>query len=340
VTWAFVVIGFSCPSGQGFPCNFTLSDQPGYPHIWRVSRQLPKSHENLKKRGSITLWIDEDVLRAWKPAPEEAVRRRGGQKEYSDGVIECLLMVKSVYHLGYRQTEGFANSLSQLLEVELPIPDYTTLNRRAKMLNVKLPTSEKGRIHAVLDSTGLKVYGEGEWKVRQHGYSKRRIWRKLHLGVDEATGEIEAEVLTQAGVDDAEAAEALLEQTRAEIEQLSGDGAYDKEKVYKAAAAKGVERITIPPRRDAVLWEENRAEPHPRNANLRRIWEIGRKEWKEESGYHRRSLAETAMFRFKTIFADHLSARETKRQKTEARVKCAALNRMTRLGMPESYRIN
>jgi hypothetical protein len=270
----------------------------------------------------------------------EAVRPRGGQKRYSDGAIECLLMVKGVYHLAYRQTEGFAGSLSKLLGVALPIPDYSTLNRRAKTLQVNLPPREKGPIHAVLDSTGLKVYGEGEWKVRQHGYSKRRTWRKLHLGVDEATGEIEAELLTGAGVDDAEAAAGLLKQTQAEIEQLSGDGAYDKEKVYKAAAAKGVSKITIPPRRDAVLWEEHGSDPHPRNENLRHIWERGRKEWKEESGYHRRSLAETAMFRFKTIFGDHLNAREAKRQKTEARVKCAALNRMTRLGMPDSYRVN
>ena len=296
-------------------------------------------NESLKKRGSITLWIDEDVLRVWKAVPA-AVRPRGGQKQYSDGAIECLLMVKGVYHLAYRQTEGFAGSLSKLLGVALPIPDYSTLNRRAQTLKVTLPTSEKGPIHVVLDSTGLKVYGEGEWKVRQHGYSKRRTWRKLHLGVDEATGEIEAELLTDAGVDDAEVTEELLEQASAEIEQMSGDGAYDKEKVYKAAAAKGVRKITIPPRRDAVLWEENGSQPHPRNENLRRIWGIGRDEWKEESGYHRRSLAETAMFRFKTIFGDHLCARETKRQKTEARVKCAALNRMTRLGMPNSYRIN
>ena len=296
-------------------------------------------NESLKKRGSITLWIHEDVLRAWKAAPE-AVRPRGGQKRYSDGAIECLLMVKGVYHLAYRQTEGFAGSLSKLLGVALPIPDYSTLNRRAKTLKVDLPRCEKGSIHAVLDSTGLKVYGEGEWKVRQHGYSKRRTWRKLHLSVDEATGEIEAELLTGAGVDDAEAAGGLLKQTQAEIQQLSGDGAYDKEKVYKAAAAKGVSKITIPPRRDAVLWEEHGPDPHPRNENLLHIWERGRKEWKEESGYHRRSLAETAMFRFKTIFGDHLNAREAKRQKTEARVKCAALNRMTRLGMPDSYRIN
>src|SRR4030065_1761533 len=122
-------------------------------------------NESLKKRGSITLWIDEEVLRAWKAVPE-AVRPRGGQKRYSDGAIECLLMVKGVYHLAYRQTEGFAGSLSKLLGVALPIPDYSTLNRRAKTLKVDLPTRKKGPTHAVLDSTGLKVAGVGEGKGR------------------------------------------------------------------------------------------------------------------------------------------------------------------------------
>ena len=157
---------------------------------------------------------------------------------------------------------------------------------------------------------------------------------------DEASGEIEAEVLTDASMDDAEVTEELLKQTNTKIEQMSGDGAYDKEKVYKAAISQGVEKITVPPRRDAVLWNESEEQPHPRNANLRRLWEIGRAEWKVESGYHRRSLAETAMFRFKTVFGEHMNAREEKRQKTEARIKCAALNRMTNLGMPESYRVN
>jgi hypothetical protein len=295
-------------------------------------------NESLKKRGSITLWMDEDVIQAWIP-DSKAPKKRGGQKEYTDGAIECLLLVKNVYHLGYRQTEGFASSVSKLLGVELPIPDYTTLNRRAKVLKVDLPSNQKGPIHAVLDSTGLKVYGEGEWKVRKHGYSKRRTWRKLHLCVDEASGEIEAEVLTDASVDDAEITEELLKQTKAEIEQMSGDGAYDKEKVYKAAREAGIGKITIPPRRDAVLWEEPDGQSHPRNTNLRRVNEIGRAEWKVESGYHRRSLAETAMFRFKTIFGDHMNAREDQRQKTEARIKSAALNRMTRLGMPDSYRV-
>ena len=250
-------------------------------------------------------------------------------------------MVKAVYHLTLRATEGFAQSLCELLKVALPIPDYSTLCRRAKTLTVALPTTANGPIHAVLDSTGLKIFGEGEWKVRQHGYSKRRTWRKLHLSVDEATGEIQAEALTEASVDDAEMAEALLEQTTAEVEQVSADGAYDKEKVYTVAQTHGVSAITIPPRRGAHIWQHGNcaALPHPRDVNLRRIRDVGRKQWKAESGYHRRSLAETTMFRFKTIFGDQLRARELARQKTEARIKCAALNRMTRLGMPDSYRV-
>lgn len=303
-------------------------------------RNWAEYNKSLVKRGEITLWIDDDVISTWKATPT-GPRPRGGQKQYSDGAIECLLLVKAVYHLTLRATTGFARSFRKTLRARFPIPDYTTLCRRAKTLAVKLPTRSRGPIHAVLDSSGLKVYGEGEWKVRQHGYSKRRTWRKLHLGVDEATGEINAEELTEAGTDDAEMVKPLLEQTSAPVKQMSGDGAYDKDKVYAAAQAQGVKTITIPPRRDAHIWQHGNcaAAAHPRDENLRRIREVGRKQWKIESGYHRRSLAETAMFRFKTIFGDHLSAREMTRQKTEARIKSVALNRMTQLGMPESYRV-
>ncbi len=302
-------------------------------------RNWAEYNQALVRRGSITLWISGDVISAWQATPPNP-RPRGGQQQYSDGAIECLLMVKSVYHLPLRATEGFVQSLFGSLHLALPVPDYTTVCRRAKTLTVHLPTTVQGPIYAVLDSTGLKVFGEGEWKVRQHGYSKRRTWLKLHLSVDEASGEIQAEVLTEASVDDAEAALELLEQTPAEIEQLGGDGAYDKEKVYTAAQGRRIPKITIPPRRDAHIWQHGNcaAPPHPRDENLRRIRAVGRRQWQKESGYHRRSLVETAVFRFKTIFGDHLSARELTRQKTEARIKCAALNRMTRLGMPDSSR--
>jgi IS5 family transposase len=305
--------------------------------VYRI-RNWSAYNQSLVKRGSITVWVDEAALAGWQATPPEQ-RKRGGQYDYSDAAITVLLVLKSVYHLSLRETEGFACSLFELMKVELPVPDYTTLSRRAGGLAVSLPAQSSEPIHLVLDSTGLKIYGEGEWKVRQHGYSKRRTWRKLHLGIDEARGEIQAVVLSEASLDDAAAAPDLLAQTQARIEQVSGDGAYDKGKVYTACQEQEIATITIPPRRDARIWQHGncKAPPHPRDENLRRIRRVGRKTWKRESGYHRRSLAETMVFRFKMIFGHQLQAREIHRQVTEARIKCLALNRMTRLGMPDSY---
>jgi IS5 family transposase len=298
-------------------------------------------NKSLVQRGSITLWISEEVIKNWHPEPEE-VRLRGGQVQYSDQAIECLLMLRAVYKLPYRQTEGFGQSVIDLLRADVRVPDYTTLCKRSADLVVSLPTSNPNTPkHIVVDSTGLKIYGEGEWKVRQHGYSKRRSWRKLHLSVDENTHEIQALVLTEAGVDDAEAGQQLVEDTPGEIEQVSGDGSYDKAKFYTACTARGIKHITVPPRRNAKIWQHGNSKkaPLPRDQNLRRIRQIGRKQWKIEAHYHRRSLAETAVFRFKIIFGNRLSTRTLPRQMTEARIKAAALNRMTQLGMPVSYRV-
>jgi len=298
-------------------------------------------NKSLVQRGAITLWISEDVIENWHPEPEE-VRPRGGQVQYSDEAIACLLMLRAVYKLPYRQTEGFGQSVIDLVRADVRVPDYTTLCKRSADLAVSLPTrNPKTPKHIVVDSTGLKIYGEGEWKVRQHGYSKRRTWRKLHLSVDENTHEIQALVLTEAGVDDAEAGQQLVVDTPGEINQISGDGSYDKAKFYAASTQRGIKHISVPPRRNAKIWQHGNSNkaPLPRDQNLRRIRQIGRKQWKVESGYHRRSLAETAVFRFKIIFGNTLSTRTLPRQITEARIKCAALNRMTQLGMPDSYRV-
>lgn len=303
-------------------------------------RNWAKYNESLVQRGSITLWIDEEVIKAWKPA-EEGPRKRGGQYQYSDLAIECVLTLRSVYHLPLRAAEGFARSLFELMELALPVPDYTTLSRRSKTLAVKLPKRAKGALHIAVDSTGLKIYGEGEWKVRKHGYSKRRTWRKLHLAVDVESGEIQAVVLTEANVDDGRAMSELLDEITEPVEQMDADGAYDQRKVYDTCADHEVDRIVIPPRKNAQLWpeEDEPGQPHPRNANIRAIEEVGRKQWKQASGYHQRSLSETAMFRFKTIFEGALRSRGLAQQMTEARIKAAALNRMTHLGMPDSYAV-
>jgi hypothetical protein len=290
---------------------------------------------SLVERGAITIWIATDDLNAWKPSPNG---KRGGQYRYSDAAIGCLLTVKNVYHLPLRATEGFVRWWFAMAGITLPIPNYTTLSRPGRTVEVALPKRASGGLHLVIDSSGLKVYGEGEWKVRQHGYSKQRTWRKFHLSIEERTLEIQEVTLTEAGTDDASQMDNLLEATE-EIDQVSADGGYDKRKAYESCQRPGVKRMAIPPQRNAHIWQHGHclAPPHLRDVNLRRIRLVGRRRWKQEVGDHRRSLAETTVFRFKTIFGNHLSARLIPQQRTEVRVKCAILNRMAHLGLPESH---
>lgn len=200
-----------------------------------------------------------------------------------------------------------------------------------------LPRQSAGKsLHVLVDATGLKVYGEGEWKVRVHGYQKRRTWRKLHLAIDEATAEVVAVVATTSNVSDKEVLPNLLEQITSEIEQVTADGGYDYRSCYEVIAQRRA-RAVIPPRRTGRIHREDEV-LKARNENLRRI-RRGRKKWKRESRYYRRSLVETAMMRVKTIFGSGLSSRRFQNQGTEMRVRCVALNRMTGLGMPESYAI-
>lgn len=294
-------------------------------------------NEALITRGSLTLWVEAEVLNVWTNS--EKTGKRGASKYYSDLAIETLLTLKSVYRLALRQTIGLARSVFKLMDVELALPHYTTLSRRAATLSVKLsrrPASAP--CHIVVDSTGIKVYGEGEWKQRKHGKSKRRTWLKLHLGIDEATGEILSAVVTPNSTGDSEVLGELLDNIEADIDQLSGDGAYDRAYVYDYIDERGA-TASIPPRKDAKIWfHGNRKGPkHPRDENLRRIRQVGRSAWKKELGYHRRSLSETGMYRMKTLFTGEVCARKLEAQTTELMIECKALNKMTRLGMPDSY---
>ena len=288
----------------------------------------------LKKRGSLTFWIDDEVLAGW--LNDQKTGKRGASPTYSDLAIAAMSTMGSLLNLGGRQTEGFMESLFSLMGVNLAVPDHSTVSRRVGKLSISLPIMEgQGARHVVVDSTGIKVYGEGEWKVRQHGYSKRRTWRKLHLGVDEKTGEVLAAVVSTNNISDGEALGDILEGVEGEIEAVSADGAYDQRKCYDAIEQRGAQ-ANIPPREDAQYWDKE-GETHARNQNLNRIEEIGRGQWKQESGYHRRSLSETAMFRFKSIFGNTCSRRTFDNQASELLLACAALNRMTHLGMPDSY---
>jgi hypothetical protein len=291
------------------------------------------------QRGDVTVWLSEEALAAWY---YQGPALRGAQPVFSDLAIETALTLKEVFHLTNRMTEGKLQSVLKLMGLDLKAPDHTTLSRRGQTVPIRLPKQGRGPLDLVVDSSGLKVYGEGEWKVRQHGVSKRRTWRKVHLGIDPATGEIQAAMFSGAEVADGEIVAALLAQVDPPINSLAGDGAYDQRQVYTALAAHTPDaRPIIPPRRGAHIWQHARspAPPLPRDENLRAIRAQGRAAWKTTSGYHRRSLAETGVFRFKRLFGSHLSAVRRPQQATQVAARCRALNIMTHLGMPVSVKV-
>ena len=294
-------------------------------------------NEALVRRGSLTVWIDQQALDAWH---HQGAPRWGARYIYSALAIQCLLTLRVVFHLPLRATQGMARSIFDLMGLTLEVPHYSTLCRRAATARIDLPRKAEGPLHLVIDSTGMKVFGEGEWKVRQHGYSKRRTWRKLHLAIDPDGHEILAAMVTEPGVTDAEAVPDLLDQVDRPVASVGADGAYDQEDVYRAVARRGAVPV-IPPRKDAKIkvHGNTRGDPHPRDTNLRAIRRRGRKGWKRESGYHRRSLAETAMGRIKGIFGGVLRGRGLLRQGNELGICCRALNLMTHLGMPVSIEL-
>ena len=309
---------------------------PATKTVYRV-RNWAAYNQALVQRYDLTIWVEETTCQAWQYT---GPRRQGGQFVFSDVAIECMGTLRELYHLPLRGAEGLLRSVFRLMGVSLRVPSYSTLSRRGQIVAIHLPKQTHGALDLVVDSSGLKVYGEGEWKVRQHGASKRRTWRKIHLAIDPASHEIQAAMLSTAGMDDAEMVAPLLSQVANTVESVAGDGAYDKRKVYDVLADLVPQaQVNIPPREDAKIWQHGNCAQAPlaRDENLRRIRTIGRKQWKIDTGYHRRSLAETAMFRVKTLFGDHLSNRRIDTQASQVGFRCRALNRMTHLGMPESY---
>lgn len=295
----------------------------------------------LVSRGSITIWFPDDYVSSWYYGGPTT---RGAQFVYSDTAIEVALIVRQVFKLGLRQTEGFLGSLLGLLGTGLKCPSYSRICRRQANLNPLLKALPRsGKMDLVLDSTGLKVYGEGEWKVRKHGASKRRTWRKLHVGVDPATTEVHAVTLTENGVHDSDQVEPLLQQLQAGIvvESACGDGAYDKHKAWHAVEKRGI-HPKIPPQHNAVPSRQARSgkEPTARDKAIIGCREMGRAEWKRSVGYHQRSKVETLMYRYKQTFGDKLKARKTANQNTEVRIACQILNRMVAIGMPVSTKVS
>jgi hypothetical protein len=294
----------------------------------------PEYNKGLVNRGNIALFLTPDVTEAW--LPQSDARQRGGQARYSDYAIEIGLSLKAIFSLTLRATEGFLTGLAELAKLDMPIPCYSTLSRRGKSLNVsplKRPTSEP--VYLIVDSTGLKIYGEGEWLTEKHKARRRKTWRKLHLAVDE-NGFIKASELTSRSADDAGTVPALLSQIEEKIKVFCGDGAYDRASIYQALEAHngGVQpEYRVPPRKDAVISAGGDTQ---RDRHIAYINEHGRSRWERESGYTIQAKVENAMYRYKTLIGRKLSARDFKNQKTESKIGVKVINWMTDLGMPVS----
>ena len=199
-------------------------------------------------------------------------------------------------------------------------------------------------LNVVFDSTGVKVFGEGEWKVRKHGYSKRRTWRKVHVGMCVDTGQIVVSAMTSNDVSDEEAMVAMMDfLDGVPLGDCLGDGAYDTVDCRDAIHDRGGRQI-IPPDKNARKQKRDFLPSlRERDRAIERIGELGengRKLWKEEVGYHRRSRVETCMFRLKTILGERLSSRRGWSQATEVSIKLDALNKMLELGRPKSYKVS
>ena len=294
----------------------------------------PSYNESLRQRGDVTIWLSGEVEAAWHA---ERRKTRGGQPTYSDLAITVCLTLGMVYKQPLRQTEGFVRSLVKLMGVDIRVPDFSTFSRRGSGLDLSLKSrSDKaGPIYLVVDSTGLKVFGEGEWLQSKHKTkAKRKSWRKLHLGLDLVTGEIVCSDLTTNGVGDPTALPELLDQIDGEVNRVIADGAYDGTPTSDLLVKLfGVDvEIIIPPAKTAVLSAKAAINPTLRDQRISAIRTGGRMAWQVSSGYNQRSRAETQMGRWKMVIGPKLKARSFPNQKTEAKIGNHILNKITGLG--------
>jgi transposase len=307
------------------------------------TRNWREYNQSLVNHGSITFWFDKDSISKWYST--ERIEKPGRPDTYSDDAIRCSLLIKAVFRTPLRALQGFIGSLITTLKLDLKCPHYSVFCRRAKNLKIPLRKFLKSgeKLNVIFDSTGMKVFGEGEWKVRKHGYSKRRTWRKVHVGMCADTGQVVVCAITSNNVSDDEAMVHMMEALDdVALGDILGDGAYDTIDCREAVHDRGGRQV-IPPDKNAKL---QRREQLPalqeRDKAIRRIQELGeqgRALWKKEVEYHRRSRVETFMYRQKTVLGDRLSTRTEKTQTTEMLIKIDALNRMTELGRPKSYKV-
>ena len=293
----------------------------------------PAYEAGLRRRGSLTLWIEHGALERWQSCGP------GGQARYTDAAIQTSLMVRTAFKLPLRQTEGLMASVLTLMGLTISAPDHSTVSRRVVALPVvQAAPLPQGPLHLLIDSTGLQVFGAGQWLEAKHGAKSRRTWRKLHLAVDAASGMIVAQTLTDQDADDPFQVAPLLDQIDGEIAKVTADGAYDGTPTYQTIATHGDDiDVVIPPRSTAVPSNEQ-GPPTQRDRHLAMITERGRLAWQAATGYGQRALVETTMGRYKALIGPRLRARGFAAQQTEAAIGVAVLNRMLAAGRPNSVR--
>ena len=305
-------------------------------HIPKMSFKVqnwPEYEAGLRRRGSLTSWIEDDALEHWQSCGP------GGQARYTDAAIQTSLMVRTAFKLPLRQTEGLMESVLTLVDLTISAPDHTTVSRRAVKLPVIRPAAvPHGPLHGLIESTGLQIYWAGQWLETKHGARFRRKWRKLHLAVDAANGMIVAQTLTDQDADDPSQVAPLLDQIDGRIARVTADGAYDGVPTYQAIVehGDGIE-VVIPPRATAVPTGEP-GSPTQRDRHPEIITERGRLAWQAATNYGQRSLVETTMGRYKALIGPRLRARSFAAQQIEAAIGVAVLNRMLVIGSPKSVR--
>ncbi|MFC4159579.1 IS5 family transposase [Chitinimonas lacunae] len=291
-------------------------------------------NRSLQARGDLMIWFSPDLAWHSNERPDQA----GAPTRYSDQAIQIMLTLKVLFQQGLRQVRGLTCSLVRMMNLDWAVPCFSTVSRRQATLAVQIPVRRRAEpLHLLVDSTGIKIHGEGEWKVKQHGPAYRRGWRKVHLAINADTQEIQAVEVTDQRQADGLQVEELLSQLPpgTVLGSVEGDGAYDSRRVYRAVQAWRAEWL-VPPRRDAQPWREQTDWAAHRNDKLAAIKRVGRAIWKRWSGYPRRSLVETAMHRFKRL-GERLPARHPERQVAEIHVCCAILNRFVLLAYPPRW---
>src|SRR3712207_6396649 len=280
-------------------------------HIPRQRHRVtnwPEYDAGLRARGSLTIWFTAEAIEAWRAEPRTG---RGGQPRYSSLAIATALTLRAVFRLALRQTEGLIGSILQLLGLDRAVPDHTTLSRRAETLEVPRPRAGSAPVHLLVDSTGLRLCGPGEWLAERlaekHGTERRRAWRVLHLATDAPTGRIVASALTDRDADDGSQVGPLLDRIDGPVASFTGDGAYDRDAVYAEVAARHPEAaVIVPPRSSAVPSAAAETDPTQRDRHLQCIAERGRMGWQRASGYNWRALVEADGSRWKRVIGDEI----------------------------------